>query len=134
MNWNGARPLFRPRGIMDSQEVTRLSVLRLTCEGHHRSNWSLGTLIKWEWGSYFLWWNSPCRDDSTVIGWGDLEESSLHEHFFLSFFFFFSTFFYFNLLLKISELNLKMGLNFTVWIITQIVIILCRIKDRNVTN
>lgn len=50
------------------------------------------------------------------------------------FFFFFSTFFYFNLLLKISELNLKMGLNFTVWIITQIVIILCRIKDRNVTN
>lgn len=118
--WNGTVPglLLCPGGIMDSQEVTRLSVLRLTCEGHHRSNWSLGTVITWEWGFYFLQWNSPCLDDSTIIGWGDLEKSSLHEHFFC-----------FNFLLKISELNLEFGLHLTKWIIIQIMI-LCRIKDR----
>lgn len=67
--WTGIVPslLFFPWGIRNSQEVTRLSMLRLACEGHHRSNWSLGTVIKWEWGFYFLQWNGPCLDDNTII-------------------------------------------------------------------
>lgn len=112
--WTGRVPgLFLcPGGIMDSQEVTRLSVLRLTCEGHHRSDWSLGSVIKWEWGFYFLQWNGPHLDDNTVAGWSDLEKRSLHKHIF-----------YFILLLEISEPLMNVGFNCTKWSITQIKII-----------
>lgn len=86
--WTGRVPgfFFCPGRIIGSQEVTRLPVLKLTCEGHHRSNWSLGTIIEWEQRFYFLQWNGPCLDNNTVIMWSDLENSSLHKHFSILFF------------------------------------------------
>lgn len=120
--WTGRVPgLFLcPEGIVDSQEVTRLSVLRLTCEGHHRSNWSLGRVIKARVGILFLEVKRPSsRWQYSHIGWSDLEKRSLHKHFF-----------YFNLSLEISEMDVNVGSDFTMWSVAQIKIIQCRMKDR----
>lgn len=123
--WTGIVPgfLLCPGGITDSPEVTWLLGLKLTCEGDHRSSWSLGTVIEWGKGFYFLQQNGPCLDNNTIPGWSDLDRSSLLKHFCL-----FCSF------AKTSEVNMKFSLNFTKWIIVQINTILCRMKDRILNN